>query len=99
MKRYHNLWLVLAAGLLALLPLLLPLTEAEFSGSDGQAQQLITQVSPDYQPWFNPLWEPPSGEIESLLFALQAAIGAGVLGYYLGLRRGQRLARTTDARD
>ena len=99
MKRYHNLWLVLAAGLLALLPLLLPLTEAEFSGSDGQAQALITQVSPDYQPWFNPLWEPPSGEIESLLFALQAAIGAGVLGYYLGLRRGQRLARTTDARD
>jgi cobalt/nickel transport protein len=25
-----------------------------------------------------------SGEIESLLFALQAAIGAGIIGYWLG---------------
>lgn len=49
----------------------------------------ITAANPDYQPWFSPLWEPPSGEIESLLFALQAALGAGLLGYYLGLRRGE----------
>ncbi len=35
-----------------------------------------------------PLWEPPSPEIESLLFAVQAALGAGVLGYYFGRRRG-----------
>ena len=34
-----------------------------------------------------PLWllpEPASGEVESLLFALQAAIGAGVVGFVLG---------------
>lgn len=37
-----------------------------------------------------PLYEPPSGEIESALFALQAALGAGVLAYYFGLRRGRR---------
>ena len=32
-------------------------------------------------------WEPPSGEIESLLFALQAAIGAGFIGYYVGKKQ------------
>jgi cobalt/nickel transport protein len=31
-----------------------------------------------------PLLEPASGEIASLFFALQAAIGAGIIGYWLG---------------
>ena len=30
-----------------------------------------------------------SGEIESLLFALQAAIGAIIIGYFFGYWRGQ----------
>jgi cobalt/nickel transport protein len=55
---------------------------------------MITQIRPDYQRWAVPLWEPPSGEIESLLFALQAAIGAGLLGYYFGRRRAQSEAKT-----
>ncbi|CEO90262.1 hypothetical protein SSCH_790007 [Syntrophaceticus schinkii] len=36
------------------------------------------------------IWEPPSGEIESLLFALQAAIGAGFIGYYFGFVKGRK---------
>ena len=40
--------------------------------------------APGYQPWFAPLIEPASSEIASLLFALQAAFGAGVIGYWLG---------------
>ena len=58
--------------------------EATFAGSDDQAQQAIGRLAPDYQPWFKPLLEPASEEIASLLFALQAAIGAGVIGYWLG---------------
>ncbi|MGP4007746.1 energy-coupling factor ABC transporter substrate-binding protein, partial [Streptomyces sp. 4N124] len=50
----------------------------------------ITEIEPDYEPWFSPLYEPPSAEIESGLFALQAAIGAGALAYYFGVRRGRR---------
>jgi cobalt/nickel transport protein len=30
--------------------------------------------------------------VESLLFALQAAIGAGFIGYYFGTRRGKASA-------
>jgi len=48
------------------------------------AASKIGEIS-DYKPWFSPLWEPPSGEIETLLFSLQAAIGAGIIGYIAGL--------------
>ena len=44
----------------------------------------MQELDPDYEPWFSPLLEPASGEIESLLFALQAALGAGVIGFVLG---------------
>lgn len=65
---------------------------AEFAGSDGQAMEAVATLNPDYQPWFGFIWEPPP-EIASGLFALQAALGAGVLGYYLGFKRGQRQGR------
>jgi cobalt/nickel transport protein len=66
-----------------------------FSGVDTRAQQAITTIAPDYKPWFSPLFEPPSGEIASLLFALQAALGAGVIGFWLGTS----VAREVRAKD
>lgn len=85
----RNAVLLVAAALLAIVPLFMGFQGEEiFSGADNQAEAAIQEIRPDYEPWFHPLWEPPSGEIESLLFALQAALGAGFLGYYLGLRRG-----------
>jgi cobalt/nickel transport protein len=56
-----------------------------FGGADERAQQAIGTLAPAYQPWFAPVFAPASSEIASLLFALQAAIGAGVIGYWLGL--------------
>lgn len=88
-----NLLLLLVVVALAVLPLALGLgdhKEEPFAGADAEAESAITEIQPDYKPWFSPLYEPPSGEIESALFALQAALGAGVLGYYFGLRRGRR---------
>lgn len=83
-------WLLIAIViLLAVAPLLL-VPGSEFGGADGQAEEAIGEVAPDYAPWFSPLLEPPGGETESLLFALQAALGAGVIGYIFGLKRGQR---------
>jgi cobalt/nickel transport protein len=61
--------------------------DAEFGGADGAAQGIISKINPEYQSWFSHIWEPPSGEIESLLFALQAALGAAFLGYYIGVKR------------
>ncbi len=56
-----------------------------FGGSDRQAQDMILALAPGYSAWFEPLWKPASGEIESLLFALQAALGAGFIGYWFGV--------------
>lgn len=58
-----------------------------FGGADNQAQEAIGKIAPQYQPWFSPILEPASPEIASLLFALQAAIGAGMIGYWLGSAR------------
>ncbi|MGW2183604.1 energy-coupling factor ABC transporter substrate-binding protein [Streptomyces sp. NPDC001732] len=88
-----NTLLLLVVAALAVLPLVLGLgdhKEEPFAGADAEAETAITEIEPDYEPWFSPLYEPPSGEIESALFALQAALGAGVLAYYFGLRRGRR---------
>jgi cobalt/nickel transport protein len=88
-----NLLLLAVVAALAVLPLALGLgddKEEPFTGADSQAETAITETAPDYKPWFSPLYEPPSGEIESALFSLQAALGAGFLGYYFGLRRGRR---------
>ena len=81
-----NIILMLLAVGLIIIPLLLN-PKAEYGGADGHAEDLITQISPDYEPWFKSLYEPPSGEIESLLFSTQAALGAGIIGYYLGSRK------------
>ncbi|MBK8803237.1 MAG: energy-coupling factor ABC transporter substrate-binding protein [Fibrobacteres bacterium] len=67
-----------------------PATGEPFGGSDDQACAAIAEIDPGYKPWFSSLWEPPSGEIESLIFGLQAASGAGVLCYALGFWRGRR---------
>ena len=58
-----------------------------FSGADDQGQAYMESLG--YKPWFNSIWEPPSPEIESLLFATQAAIGAIIIGYILGYWQGQ----------
>lgn len=54
----------------------------EFGGTDAAATEAIEATG--YEPWFSSLFSPESGEVESGLFALQAAIGAGLLGYVLG---------------
>ncbi|ENH6105265.1 energy-coupling factor ABC transporter substrate-binding protein [Yersinia enterocolitica] len=59
----------------------------EYGGSDNQAEQQILAIAPDYQPWFESLYEPASGEIESLLFTLQGCLGTAVIFYVLGYYR------------
>ena len=62
-------------------------SKGKFGGADGQIKTVIGEVSPTYEPWFKGFWTPPSTEIESLLFALQAALGAGFIGYYIGRKQ------------
>lgn len=87
-KKLSNWVLIVAVLTLAIAPLIF-VRDAEFAGSDAQAEKAITEVQPGYEPWFKSLFEPPSGEVESLLFSSQAALGAGVIGYVIGLYKGR----------
>lgn len=67
---------------------------AEFAGSDNVGSGMIADLSGRPVDSFSPIvpqWEPPSGEIEACLFALQAAVGGifvgGVFGYWAGQAR------------
>lgn len=85
-----DLLLIAALILLIVAPLFLHRGDAEaeaFGGADGEAMDTARAINPEYEPWFEPFWEPPSGEIESMLFTLQAAIGAGFIGFYFGKRK------------
>lgn len=66
--------------------------EEAWSGADSSAAAMIEESG--YEPWFSPLWEPPSGEIETLFFCLQAAGGALVIGYFFGYHRGRNDSST-----
>lgn len=91
MKKNHiiNISLILLSAFLVIIPLYY-IRDSEFRGTDGQAETVISDNSPVYEPWLDNLWEPPGGEVETLLFSLQAAAGAAVLffglGYFLGKR-------------
>ncbi|GGG22499.1 energy-coupling factor ABC transporter substrate-binding protein [Paenibacillus abyssi] len=86
-KPWLNILLVIGIILLAVLPLLS--INGDFGGADGKAEEMILAINPEYEPWANPLAELPS-ETESMLFALQAAIGAGIIGYVFGTLKAGR---------
>jgi len=58
--------------------------DSEFGGADGEAMEIVEEIAPNYTPWMENFWSPPGAETESLLFALQAALGSGVFCYFLG---------------
>jgi len=83
-----NLILIFLVVVLAVIPLLVA-KGAGFGGADDRAKDAISEINAEYKPWFSSIWEPPSSEISGLLFALQAAIGSGVLFYCLGYMKGR----------
>ncbi len=85
----QNVILFLLIITIVVIPLIIK-RDSEFGGADGEAEGLIQEINPDYEPWFESFWEPPSGEIESLLFSIQVAIGAGLIGYILGVLKERR---------
>jgi len=86
-----KLWMYLIGSLVLIGLLAMPFVltpNAGFGGSDDKGSETIEQISPGYTPWFTWFWQPPE-ETESFLFAVQAAIGAIVIGYFIGYTRGR----------
>jgi cobalt/nickel transport protein len=73
------------------------MNEAEFAGSDTLGSAQIAEMTGKAEEEFQPLiwqWAPPSGEIESGLFALQAAVGGIMVGWVFGYWKGQKKKET-----
>ncbi|MGO1368746.1 MAG: energy-coupling factor ABC transporter substrate-binding protein [Senegalia sp. (in: firmicutes)] len=83
--KYKNLLLLLIVLIIVALPVLV-IKDSEFAGSDSLAEEAIPE---SYTPWFSPLWEPPGGETETLIFTLQGAVGTGIIAYFLGYMKGK----------
>lgn len=64
--------------------------DSEFGGTDAAVTELLEAGGAE--PWFQPIAPPAGGEIESGLFAMQAALGSGILFYSLGRLSGKRKA-------
>lgn len=56
--------------------------EEQYGGTDALVTEMLEEDGAE--PWFDPLLELESGELESGLFAFQAALGGIVLGYCVG---------------
>lgn len=89
----RSVWMLLGVVALVLLPLLMG---GEFGGADGEVAALV-ETTEGFATWFDPIWKPPSPEIESMFFSLQAALGALVVGYAIGRAHGRR--RPDEGRD
>lgn len=84
-----NLILVAIVIGLSVFPILV-LKNKKFAGADDKAGIAIKEINPAYKPWFSPILEPKSGEMASLLFALQASIGSGIVFFVLGYMVGKK---------
>jgi cobalt/nickel transport protein len=89
MKR-KNMLLIGTCILIVLISLFIGQRMGELEGADGKVEEKVVEINGDYKPWIQSIWTPPSGEVESLLFALQAAAGAGFIGYYLGRKKNDK---------
>jgi len=101
MIRKYALELITVVAVLAFVVVFLYVSAGgthEFSGSDDVGSQKIAELTGYPVESFTPVipqYEPPSGEIESTLFALQASFGGLVLGLVFGFWLGQRKTSST----
>jgi cobalt/nickel transport protein len=94
-KSSINILLLSGAVIISMAPILM-YQGKEFKATDSNNITAIEQVKPGYKPWFEPILKPSGGEIETFLFATQAAIGSGVTCYILGLYKGRTERRKSD---
>lgn len=89
LTKKHYAVLITVLLTLFLIPIVI-LPSADFGGADDAAGQIISDLG--YVPWFESIWSLPEG-LESLMFALQAIIGASIIAYIVGFERGKRQSK------
>ena len=59
-KQVALIFLLLALCAVIVLIPLLTIHDSEFGGADGAAEELVTQLDPDYEPWAESILSPPA---------------------------------------
>ena len=59
MKKHENLILILLVIAIAAFPLIWK-AGAEFGGADDKVKDVVAEINPEYKPWFESIWSPPS---------------------------------------
>jgi cobalt/nickel transport protein len=83
-KKYMYILIICAVLAIFIVPFVIN-SGAEFSGTDGQGPDAIP--SSGYTPWIEPLGYVPDATGELIIFSLQVAIGAVIIGYFVGYLR------------
>ena len=96
-KKIVTILILIALCAVILVFPLLTIHDSEFGGADGAAEEVIAAVDPDYEPWAESLIALPGGETETLLFCLQAALGAVVIGFGFGYLVARKKYRAEEA--
>ena len=96
-KKVITILILVALCAVILIFPLMTIRDSEFGGADGAAEEVIAAVDPDYEPWAESLIELPGGETETLLFCLQAALGAVVIGFGFGYLVARKKYRAEEA--
>lgn len=92
----HSLEIIAIVAVLAYCGLFLytnMTTNADFGGTDTAASSQIAEISGKSPGDYGPLvgqWTPPGSEVESVLFAIQAAVGGILVGWVFGYWAGQK---------
>ncbi len=83
----------MAAAATVALALAISGATASLTGTDNRAVKLANDLKPGYQPWAQPMGWVPSSDAERWLFAMQAGLGGGLIGFAVARQRkgkGQR---------
>ena len=82
--------LLIIAVIIAVMPfVVLRGKNAPFGGTDDMAGGVVEEMEEGYEPWTTPVIEKAigseiPGEVESLLFCIQTAIGTGIICFFMG---------------
>lgn len=79
--RGRNYILIAAIAALIIPPLFI--VKQPSTGSDDQAAMTVQALAPGYKPWFSPISKARNSDTHTVLFAFQAAVGAGFIVYYV----------------
>jgi cobalt/nickel transport protein len=82
-KLLLNIGIIICGLLIVLLQILISTHFSGHIGTDDKSIDIIKEIAPGYKPWIGNIWEHSNNRIETVLFAIQASLGLGIIIFYI----------------